>query len=394
MNNIQCLGEALPEPPSSRNSSSYYVSLKRSCPKCTFDNDQSAYKCAMCGFTFYKVHASKFVKESLKLVRNRSDLDLLVALDRVLVDSSSRCTLRGGAQHMHLPHEIEIQVLPTIEFQQLEKFRGVSRYAQPTNLLLLCKHKKCTVKSHIMCCPHELLRLIPKSIKIKTARMECPKFKLLPSVARRGALTDPEVLAFGRKALKKIDEMLVQASKNCSIIGAGHVQGYEFPFKVHAPSKIVVELLEDNASNSSTDSTTTVLQRMLLKIVHSRKTTSFIVRLDFECFKKIWEDGFLEIHDENYYRSLSRARPSDVEKITKNSFIMKEDEEKDEEEDMEKRGVFYICCVCQDKMKPGERIANFGCPPGHKFHLDCLLPWLERQAFCPICRYDPKKASQ
>jgi len=42
------------------------------------------------------------------------------------------------------------------------------------------------------------------------------------------------------------------------------------------------------------------------------------------------------------------------------------------------------CAVCQDQIKEEENIIELPC--GHLFHKDCLVPWLERHANCPVCR--------
>ena len=48
--------------------------------------------------------------------------------------------------------------------------------------------------------------------------------------------------------------------------------------------------------------------------------------------------------------------------------------------------------ICHCDMSEGDVVTSFGCPFGHRFHLDCLLPWLERRSCCPLCRYDLQSA--
>lgn len=45
-----------------------------------------------------------------------------------------------------------------------------------------------------------------------------------------------------------------------------------------------------------------------------------------------------------------------------------------------------VCLVCQDSFTTDERPARMPC--GHKFHLDCLKPWLSEHNTCPTCRYE------
>lgn len=42
------------------------------------------------------------------------------------------------------------------------------------------------------------------------------------------------------------------------------------------------------------------------------------------------------------------------------------------------------CAICLDQFKASEKIAHLRC--AHRFHSDCLLPWLEGNAHCPCCR--------
>lgn len=47
------------------------------------------------------------------------------------------------------------------------------------------------------------------------------------------------------------------------------------------------------------------------------------------------------------------------------------------------------CAVCLDELSSGEDGENWCLPCGHKFHVDCIVPWLtERHANCPLCKYD------
>ncbi|KAL9657424.1 hypothetical protein ABK040_016694 [Willaertia magna] len=44
------------------------------------------------------------------------------------------------------------------------------------------------------------------------------------------------------------------------------------------------------------------------------------------------------------------------------------------------------CAVCQDNAKEGDELMELPC--GHTYHKDCVTPWLERHANCPVCRAD------
>ncbi|XP_076924815.1 uncharacterized protein LOC143587399 [Bidens hawaiensis] len=42
------------------------------------------------------------------------------------------------------------------------------------------------------------------------------------------------------------------------------------------------------------------------------------------------------------------------------------------------------CAICLDQFKASEKVAHLRC--AHRFHSECLLPWLESNAHCPCCR--------
>lgn len=43
------------------------------------------------------------------------------------------------------------------------------------------------------------------------------------------------------------------------------------------------------------------------------------------------------------------------------------------------------CAICLDQFKTNEKeIPHLPC--AHRFHSDCLLPWLQNNAHCPCCR--------
>lgn len=53
--------------------------------------------------------------------------------------------------------------------------------------------------------------------------------------------------------------------------------------------------------------------------------------------------------------------------------------ESEEKEEDERR-----CTICLEEFEP--KIEVMVTPCNHMFHEDCILPWLERQGQCPICR--------
>jgi len=60
-----------------------------------------------------------------------------------------------------------------------------------------------------------------------------------------------------------------------------------------------------------------------------------------------------------------------------NSFRYNPTEEVDEEN-------APSCSICMENYEPGARIKRLPC--NHEFHPDCIIPWLETNNSCPICR--------
>ena len=44
------------------------------------------------------------------------------------------------------------------------------------------------------------------------------------------------------------------------------------------------------------------------------------------------------------------------------------------------------CTVCTEQIRIGTR--GMFMPCGHVYHPDCLMPWLEKQNTCPVCRFE------
>ena len=243
-------------------------------------------------------------------------------------------------------------------------------------------HTNVELSSKIFANPKDILRLVPKEVKIVQPVLKLPRFRLLHLVARPGWLRDPEVMAMGMPTLRSIDSILVNASKHCSIRGSGRKQSFSFPLKLHPPNGICVEFESGTSSNSTDFNTQQVLR---LRVRHTHNTMIARIRVNLNRFKRIFRDHFLHIHDDDWEKSKTAAPKHVIEQIKKESYIMEEQEEKHPEEE---NCAHDMCCVCHENMVPGNRIANFGCPNNHKFHLECILPWLERNSKCPLCRFD------
>jgi len=44
------------------------------------------------------------------------------------------------------------------------------------------------------------------------------------------------------------------------------------------------------------------------------------------------------------------------------------------------------CSICYEEIAVGQRVWHLPCPGAHRFHIQCLEPWLRRNGSCPMCR--------
>ncbi|KAK7281796.1 hypothetical protein RIF29_10076 [Crotalaria pallida] len=54
------------------------------------------------------------------------------------------------------------------------------------------------------------------------------------------------------------------------------------------------------------------------------------------------------------------------------------------EEDVDKNNA--LCAVCKDDFSVGEQVKQLPCL--HRYHGDCITPWLQIRNTCPVCRYE------
>lgn len=54
------------------------------------------------------------------------------------------------------------------------------------------------------------------------------------------------------------------------------------------------------------------------------------------------------------------------------------------QEDVDKDNA--LCAVCKDEMTTGQQAMQLPCT--HRYHGDCIIPWLGIRNTCPVCRYE------
>lgn len=56
--------------------------------------------------------------------------------------------------------------------------------------------------------------------------------------------------------------------------------------------------------------------------------------------------------------------------------------------EMAVEGPIGDCAICQEEFEIGDLFVPLPCNETHlhRFHKDCILPWLRRNNTCPVCR--------
>lgn len=99
-----------------------------------------------------------------------------------------------------------------------------------------------------------------------------------------------------------------------------------------------------------------------------------------------------------FYRKKSQERPSNVGRVSTTSVVV--ENLQIEVIGLKKSGLKRLswgktglswkssnqeeCVICLDNFKANEKVIHLPCT--HRFHSNCLLPWLESNAQCPCCR--------
>ncbi|GLJ43949.1 hypothetical protein SUGI_0916220 [Cryptomeria japonica] len=60
--------------------------------------------------------------------------------------------------------------------------------------------------------------------------------------------------------------------------------------------------------------------------------------------------------------------------------------EKENKEEEESDATPHTCSICLEDFFAKQELLSLPC--NHKFHSECLMPWIKRQGQCPVCRLD------
>ena len=92
-----------------------------------------------------------------------------------------------------------------------------------------------------------------------------------------------------------------------------------------------------------------------------------IVGMDNATFEKIWDEEMFDEIKRNHGmkdKFIGQLETKQVNKLKKD----------------------LMCAICVMDYAKGDQVFFLGC--GHHFHTKCIMPWFDKQAQCPTCRYD------
>lgn len=119
--------------------------------------------------------------------------------------------------------------------------------------------------------------------------------------------------------------------------------------------------------------------RNILRPRYSRNLLDFI--MNFAMIQNYNDDidniiNQLMLNDTNKYGNPPAAKNA-IEKLEKCKIS---------DEKLKEFGIENSCAVCKDEFVIGQECLLMPCK--HRFHGDCLLPWLNERNSCPVCRYE------
>ena len=333
-----------------------------------------------------RVHLSPLLKDQLGRVTNPRELHVLSCLDRILVEASQRCAARSQLQEQSWPAVVPLHMPQHIEVVSLQPAQA----NQPDPVLrLLLKHTSVSLSADVRATPAELERLLPPGLLHVRASPQWPQLQILPDLAANGALEDALVRA-ERDGVVALDSLLADASRRCCARRAGPVQRFE-ETRLHPPHRVCVT--PDGGG-------------CRLHVRHTAVVVSGVVPVSLAVVRALLDgamDGnLLHVHGEDALPGKIPAPQEVVARITSDSFIATSGTGQQDpnrahaamtddvcvEVDDECAAGLGICVICHEEFMPPARLTEFPCPSRHRFHLSCLLPWLERDSACPLCRHD------
>ncbi|KAJ1394740.1 Zinc finger, RING-type [Sesbania bispinosa] len=144
-----------------------------------------------------------------------------------------------------------------------------------------------------------------------------------------------------------------------------------------------VLLSTTTASASPVSDQTPTMKMPTLRILgdlHALPTKSITKTTTFLTIPLCWDSLHLEDNRENNNYEISSGREVDGrvdERENLPSVVVTQ-------QDVDNNNA--LCAVCKDEFGVGEEVKQLPC--SHRYHGDCIVPWLGIRNTCPVCRYE------
>lgn len=153
----------------------------------------------------------------------------------------------------------------------------------------------------------------------------------------------------------------------------------------------------------------TMTEQMLVETMNNVQEGERITRIAREIGVKVdemWNDNVSEESIQEYvFRQVLSVHPNlnseDVREISNSLYTaltagrnVRVNLSEEQISSLKKcKGNTGTCHTCLEDYNRDEEMICLNCPARHAFHPDCIIPWLKRSVFCPVCKHDLRKSS-